>query len=301
MKLNSFNYLMKQGVRGIWKNKLMSFASFCIMLVSLLMVGLSVLVTINVNRIISGIEDKNEVVIVIKDDADEEAIKTLEAQLKNTDNVMDVTFYSKEQALNQIKESMPPEQQDLFLYFEKNPMPDTYRIRLSDISKMTLTTQKIESYLNVDSVKKPTEFADILVSIRTTATVISTALIIALAVVCIVIISNATRTSVFSRRKEINIMKYVGATNTYIRIPFFIEGVTLGVFSSLCALLITKYIYDTLQKTLTSNFAMNTLLGTGNILPFKKIILYVALGYLLTGVLLGTFGTVSSTRKHLKV
>ena len=222
-------------------------------------------------------------------------------QLKNTDNVMDVNFYSKDQALNQIRQSMPPEQQDLFLSFKENPMPDTYRIRLSDIAKMTSTTQKIESYLNVDSVKKPTEFADILVSIRTTATIISTALIIALAVVCIVIISNATRTSVFSRRKEINIMKFVGATNTYIRIPFFIEGVTLGVLSSLCALIITKFIYDTLQKTLTSNFAMNTLLGTGNILPFKKIILYVALAYLLTGVLLGTFGTVSSTRKHLKV
>lgn len=301
MKLSSFNYLMKQGVGGIWKNKLMSFASFCIMLVSLLMVGLSVLVTINVNRIIKGIEDKNEVVVVITDGADEDAIKTLESQLKNTENVMDVNFYSKDQALNQIKESMPSEQQDLFLYFKENPMPDTYRIRLSDISKMSSITQQIESYQNVDSVKKPTEFADILVSLRTTATIISTALIIALAIVCIVIISNATRASVFSRRKEINIMKYVGATNTYIRIPFFIEGVTLGIMSSLCALLITKFIYDTLQKTLTSNFALNTLLGTGNILAFKDIILYVALAYLLIGVLLGTFGTVSSTRKHLKV
>ena len=301
MKLSSFNYLMKQGVGGIWKNKLMSFASFCIMLVSLLMVGLSVLVTINVNRIIKGIEDKNEVVVVITDGADEDAIKTLESQLKNTENVMDVNFYSKDQALNQIKDSMPSEQQDLFLYFKENPMPDTYRIRLSDISKMSSITQQIESYQNVDSVKKPTEFADILVSLRTTATIISTALIIALAVVCIVIISNATRASVFSRRKEINIMKYVGATNTYIRIPFFIEGVTLGIMSSLCALLITKFIYDTLQKTLTSNFALNTLLGTGNILAFKDIILYVALAYLLIGVLLGTFGTVSSTRKHLKV
>jgi cell division transport system permease protein len=301
MKLSSFNYLMKQGVNGIRKNKLMSFASFCIMLVSLLMVGLSVLVTINVNRIISGIEDKNEVVIVINDGVSQEEIDALGEKLKNTDNVMDVSFFSKDQALEQVKNSMPEEQRDLFLYFESNPMPDTYRIRIEDISKMTETTRLIQTFTNVNSVKVPTEFADILVSFRTISTVISSVLIVALVVVCIVIVSNATRTSVFSRRKEINIMKYVGATNTFIRIPFFIEGVTLGLFSSLIALLITKFVYDALQKTLTANYAMNTLLGTGNILPFKDIVLYVALSYVAAGVLLGTFGTVSSTKKHLRV
>ena len=166
---------------------------------------------------------------------------------------------------------------------------------------MNETDSKIERLQNIDSIKGPNDFTEILVNIRTIATIISSVLIISLVVVCIVIISNSTRSSVFARRKEINIMKYVGATNGFIRIPFFVEGMVIGIFSSACALIFTKYIYDSVHRALTSNFTLQTLLGTGNILPFNDILLYVSLSYLISGVLLGSFGTVSSTKKHLKV
>ncbi len=301
MKLSSFNYLMKQGVRGIWKNKLMSFASFFIMLVSLVMVGMSIMTTINLNRIIEGIAEKNEVVIVISDGVSQDSIDTLGTQLRDTPNVSEVNFYSKEDALENMKQSMPSEQQDLFIYFDSNPLPDTYRIRISDIAQIKETTDKIQNYQNVSSVKVPNDFADVLVSIRTIATILSTALIIILVIVCLVIISNTTRTSVFTRRKEINIMKYVGATNSFIRVPFFIEGMTLGILSAATALVITKVAYDALYKILTSNVTLQMLLGVKNIIPFNNIILYVCLAYLAAGVFLGAFGTVASTRKHLKV
>lgn len=304
MKLSSFNYLLKQGVGGIGKNRLMSFASFCIMLVSLLMVGLSVLTTMNVNRIINGIEDKNEVVIIIKDDISQEAIDTLGTQIKNTPNVKDVVFYSKVEAWKALKENLPVEQQEIFKYGDDkddNPLPDSYRIRVENISNISFTSSKISAYQNVDSVKVPTDFADLLVNIRKIATVISSVLLIALVTVCLVIISNTTRTSVFTRRKEINIMKYVGATNGFIRIPFFIEGLVLGAIASGGALLITKYAYDQLYITLTSNYTLQTLFGTGSIVPFNDILIYVAGAYLSAGILLGAFGTVLSTKKHLKV
>lgn len=301
MKLSSFSYLVKQGVNGIWKNRLMSFASFSIILVSLLMVGLSVLTTYNVNRVIQSIEDKNEVVIVVKDDATPEAIEALGVQLKNTQNISSTTFCSRDEAWSKMKDSMTSEQQDLFQYATTNPLPNSYRINLQDIGKMTATADTIKGYENVDSVKLPTEFADVLINIRTIATIISSFLIISLIIVCLVIISNTTRTSVFARRKEINIMKYVGATNNFIRIPFFIEGLVLGFVASSIALLLTKYAYEAVYKALTSNITLQALMGTGSIVPFRSILVNVALAYIAAGIILGAFGTVISTRKHLKV
>ncbi len=301
MKINSFKYLIKQGVSGIKNNLFMSFASFCIMLVSLLMVGLSVLLTINVSRIISSIEDKNEVVIVVKDNLKDEDLTLLGKKIGSTNNVKTVVFFSKDEAWKEMVESMPPEQKELFDYADSNPLPHTYRVRIDDIAKLTQTANEISTYDGIESVKVPNDFADILVNLRSIATVISTILLVSLVIVCVVIISNSIRSSVFARRKEINIMKYVGATNTFIRIPFFIEGLLLGLISSSIALLVTKYVYETLYETLTSNYTMNSLFGTGSMLPFNKIFVSVAFAYIASGVLLGVFGTVTSTRKHLKV
>lgn len=301
MKLNSFSYLLKQGLSGIRKNKFMSFASFCIMLVSLLIVGLSALTAINLNRIIDGIEDKNEVVIIIADDATKDAIDTLGNQIKQTQNVSDVVFFSKDEALQTMKNKLSPENQELFIYLDTNPLPNSYRLRITDLSKLRETTDALSKYSYVQTVKVPTEFAEILVNVRNTTAALSMILLIALVFVCIIIISNSIRTSVFTRRKEINIMKYVGATNTFIRIPFFVEGTVIGAVSAGVALLVTKLAYDAFQKAFTSNYVLQSLIGTANIIPFRSIILYVTLCYLGAGILLGAFGTMASTRKYLKV
>ena len=301
MKLNSFSYLLKQGLNGIMKNKFMSFASFCIMLVSILMVGFTFLTAINVERLIQGMEDKNEVVVIIQENASQDAIDTLGSLLRGTENVTDVSFYSKDEALEDFKETMSAEDQELFLYLDENPLPDTYRLRINDISKFKQTTSVISSYGFIESVKVPTEFAEILINVRNTATVLCLILLVFLVTACIIIIANSIKSSVLLRRKEINIMKYVGATNTFIRIPFFIEGMVIGAFSSGIALLITKFAYDAFQNALSSNYVLQTLIGTSNIIPFSDIIVYVGLGYLIAGVTLGAFGTVASTRRHLRV
>ncbi len=300
MKLNSFSYLLKRGLNGIYKNRFMSFASFCIMLVSILMVGFTILTAINVDRLIQGMEDKNEVVVVVAENASEDAIATLGSQLRNTENVTDVSFYSKDDALKDYKETMSAEDQELFMYLDENPLPDTYRLRVKDISKFQQTTTTISSYSYIESVKVPTEFAEILINVRNAATILCLILLVSLVTACIIIISNSIRSSVLLRKKEINIMKYVGATNTFIRIPFFIEGMVIGAFTSGIALLITKFAYDAFQNALSSNYVLQTLIGTSNIIPFSDIIVYVGLGYLIAGVALGAFGTVASTRRHLR-
>ena len=137
MKASSLRYLVHQGVSGIWKNRMMTFASFCILLVSLLMVGLASLTAINLTRIISGIEDKSEVVVVINDNATEENEKELKEHLKAIPNVNTIELYSKEEAWKGMLDSMTEEERAFFKYADENPLPDTYRLTVKDIEIMS--------------------------------------------------------------------------------------------------------------------------------------------------------------------
>ncbi|MGN0633314.1 MAG: permease-like cell division protein FtsX [Oscillospiraceae bacterium] len=301
MKASSARYLVGQGMKSIWRNRMMSFASFCIILVSLLMVGVSVLTTINLNRIIGGIEDQSEASVVIKDDTTKEQHDALKQQIEALPNVATVEFYSKDEAWEKMKSDMSDEQQDLFRYADENPLPDTFRVTVKDISAMSDTSMQIETFENVDSVKSPTQFADVLVSIKNILMIIMTAVIAALIVVCLIIISNTTRASVFARRKEINIMKYVGATNSFIRIPFFIEGMVVGIIAAAGALLLTKFAYEGVYNIFKNDMSLWSILGVDNLYPFSEMFVKVTGSYLISGAVIGAVGTSISAGKHLKV
>lgn len=302
MKLSSMNYLVGKGIKSIWKNKMMSFASFCIMLVSLLMVGLSVLASININKIISGIEGKNEVVVIVKDDSTDEAIAALETSLKNIGNVDTVSFYSKEEAWESMINDMSEQEKSLFQYAEgDNPLPDTYKVSVKDIEKMADTTNLMSTLEGVESVKASNEFADVLISVRNIFSVIALAVVAALIIVCLVIISNTTRTSVFARRKEINIMKYVGATNKFIKIPFQIEGTLVGLIAAVAAFVLTMFVYRGAANLLQGNGQILTILGIKSLYSFRDIFLPVAVAYLAAGAIIGAIGTTISTSKYVKV
>lgn len=301
MRASSAKYLVGQGVKSIWRNRMMSFASFCIILVSLLMVGISVLSSINFSRIISGIEDQSEAAVTITDNIGKEAQDALKKQIEDLPNVASVTFYSKDEAWENMKADMSDEQQDLFRYADENPLPDTFRVTVKDIKMMSDTALQIETFENVDSVKSPTQFADVLVSIKNIISVIMTAVIAALIVVCLIIISNTTRASVFARRKEINIMKYVGATNTFIRIPFFIEGMIVGIVAAAAALVLTKFAYESVFMIFKNDMNLWSILGVNNLIPFSKMFKQVTVSYLAVGALIGALGTSFSAGKHLKV
>lgn len=280
---------------------MMSFASFCIILVSLLMVGISVLMSINLNRIIGGIEDKSEVIVQIKDNITDEDKNALEAKLKKLPNVNTVEFYSKEEAWENMMKDMSDEEKDLFQYADDNPLPDTFRITVVDIQKMTETTTQIDTFENVESTKSPTAFADVLISIQRILTIVSGAIVLALVIVCLIIISNTTRTSVFARRKEINIMKYVGATNSFIRIPFFVEGMVVGILAAGGALILTKFAYEGVYNIFNDDFKLWNILGVRNLYSFDEMFLHITIAYAVAGALIGAIGTSISAGKHLKV
>lgn len=301
MKISSMKYLFGQGVKNVWTNRIMTFASFCVILVSLLLVGSMMLFTANVNRFISGIESKNEVVVYLNDGVTDETVSQMETDIKKLDNVAEVVFYSKEQAFEDYKKSMENAEEIFESIGDESPLPDAFKIRVKDISKMTSTIAQINKMQNIYKVSAPNDFADLLIGIKSTVGMISTAVIAALGIVCLVIISNATRASVFARRKEINIMKYVGATNTFIRIPFFVEGMVTGMLAGVAAAGLTWFGYEKFIEALSKQMTLWKAFGIDEFIPFDSVAVKVVLGYVGAGALLGAIGTVISTRKHLKV
>lgn len=301
MKLSSASYLFKQGVRNIWTNRIMSFASFCILMVSLLMIGFTVLFTLNINLFIGSVENKNEVIIFLDDDVTDEMIEQMETKLRNMDNISEVVFYSKEEAFADMKADMK-NAEELFNYVgDESPLPDSFKIRVKNINRMTSTVSQIKSMTGIYEVKAPNDFVNILRGLKSVTAVISGAILIALVIVSLVIISNTARASVDIRKREIAIMKYVGATNAFIKIPFFVEGMLTGIIAGVAATVITWLGYNKLAQVLTSDMTLWSALGITGVIQFSSIWIRVALCYTAAGSLISAIGTVLSTRKYVKV
>lgn len=300
MRVSSAGYLVKQGVVGVWKNRMMSFASFCIMLVSLMLVGISVLAGINISRIVSGIEEKNEIIVVLRNEVTDAQIDQLYVDISGVSNVREVTFYSRDEAWENTMAGMTEEERKALEYDDgSNPFPDVFRVKVDNLKIMDITENQLATFEMVESIQSPTAFADALISMRNIGAIISSAVIFALIVICLVIISNTTRASVHSRRKEINIMKYVGATNTFIRVPFFIEGMLIGIVAAIGALLLTRFAYIELYNILYDQ--LTAFRSIGSLYHFSSISNYVTVSYLVAGTLIGALGTTISTGKYLKV
>lgn len=300
MRLSGISYLLKQGFSGMWRNRMMGFASYCVLTVSLLLVGFSLLFSMNINSIIGNIENQNELVVFIKDDVSKDSSDALYDKIAEISNVDDIYFYSSEEAFESLKNSMP-NYQYVFESIEESPLPDSYRVKISDISIIDDTVSQISDNEEVETIQAPYDFANIFTGVKRVVSYISTAIIAALILVSLIIISNTTRTAVFSRRKEINIMKYVGATNSFIRIPFFIDGMCTGFLSGASASLVTWISYSSLTDVLMQDMSLWTVIGTDGIIPFGSISTSVIISYVVAGSFIGAVGTVICIHKHLKV
>ncbi len=291
---------MKQGVRNILNNNIASVATFCVLTVSLLIVGFTGVFTYNINSFVSGVEDKNEVVIFLTDDADDIYIEELGGKLRSDENISEVIFWSKEEALEGIKEDMN-DAEDIFGYIDENPLPDAYRIKIKDISRMSSTLYAINSYSHIEKVKAPYDFVNILTGLKSAITVVSGIIFISLMLVCFVMISNITRASVETRHREIIIMKFVGATDGFIKIPFFIEGLVLGVLAGVVASALTFVGYDRLVMLLSTETTLFSAMGSSGFIPLDKFMWQLAAVYVAAGALFASLGTVASVKKHVKV
>ena len=300
MRTSNVTYLVKKGISSIWKNFLMSFASFCILMVSLLLVSCAVLLMMNVNKIMSNIEDTNGITIYLKEDISDKQVEHIKSVLEKNQDITDVKYYSKEQALDDFRDNMA-EYSELLDYLDKNPMPETFLVRVKDLSKIRHVVNTVNDIEGVEQTKAPYDFASVLVQIRNTFTLIGGAVLIALVVVSIVIVSNSIRTSVFARRNEISIMRYVGATSGFIKAPFFVEGMFIGILAGAAAWGLTWLIYDSVFALFSADLTVWQMFGFYGLTPFGDIMWYVLAVNCAAGALLGAVGTVFSTGKYLKV
>lgn len=300
MRTSNVTYLVKKGISSIWKNFLMSFASFCILMVSLLLVSCAVLLMMNVNKIMSNIEDTNEITIYLKEDISDKQVEHIKSVLEKNQDITDVKYYSKEQALDDFRDNMA-EYSELLDYLDQNPMPETFLVRVKDLSKIRHVVNTVNDIEGVEQTKAPYDFASVLVQIRNTFTLIGGAVLVALVVVSIVIVSNSIRTSVFARRNEISIMRYVGATSGFIKAPFFVEGMFIGILAGAAAWGLTWLIYDSVFALFSADLTVWQMFGFYGLTPFGDIMWYVLAVNCAAGALLGAVGTVFSTGKYLKV
>lgn len=300
MRTSNVTYLVKKGISSIWKNFLMSFASFCILMVSLLLVSCAVLLMMNVNKIMSNIEDTNEITIYLKEDISDKQVEHIKSVLEKNQDITDVKYYSKEQALDDFRDNMA-EYSELLDYLDKNPMPETFLVRVKDLSKIRHVVNTVNDIEGVEQTKAPYDFASVLVQIRNTFTLIGGAVLVALVVVSIVIVSNSIRTSVFARRNEISIMRYVGATSGFIKAPFFVEGMFIGILAGAAAWGLMWLIYDSVFALFSADLTVWQMFGFYGLTPFGDIMWYVLAVNCAAGALLGAVGTVFSTGKYLKV
>lgn len=301
MKWSSFRYLTKQGLHNLRANRLMSLASIGVLTACLLLTGIAGLFSANVNSLVEYLGDQNETVVYLDQGLGDEQLASVDQTLRSMPGLAAVTYVSQEEVLETYKGYMS-EYADLFNDFEEdNPFHANYRVVLEDLNQMDGMIAQLEQIDGVYSVSAPTQLSSVFLTIQRAVTYAGWALVAVLALVSVVVISNTIRLTVFARRKEINIMKYVGATNGFIRWPFFVEGTSVGLISGLLAagLVIGAYALVLNKVGAMSGFwgpiLGSCLLSVGQVWP-------IVLGaFLIFGVIIGSIGTATSIRKYLEV
>lgn len=302
MKWSSFKYLARQGLHNMINNRLMSFASVGVLTVCLIITGVAGLFTANMNSLMLYLRSQNEVVVYLDENLDEAGLASVDSALRSISGLKEVTYVSKDEALDLMRDSMG-DKADLFDVFEgeENPFLANYKVVLQDVGQMDEIVPQLESISGVVDVNVPTGLSDLVVNIHKAVTVISVGLVVVLGFVSIVVISNTIRLTVFARRKEINIMKYVGATNGFIRLPFFVEGIAVGLIAGLIssAIVLGGYqlliIYSVDFPAFWGSILNSVLLG------MRQVWWQVLVAFLAFGSLIGSVGTATSIRKYLHV
>ena len=301
MRTSSFRYLMKNGIKNLWNNRMMTIASIGTLIACLLIVGLAVLFSINVDNIVKFVGEQNEIVVFIDLEAPQDYNPILRARLSQIEGLGDITFVSRDQAMDDVINKYLDGDVGLMEGLENDFLPESFRAKILDPERLDTILSQIKNMDHILKVDAPTDLSNTLMQMRKMVNTLGGGIIAALIVVSLVIITNTIRASVFARRKEINIMKYVGATNTFIRIPFVVEGIALGLIAALVAFGIVWGGYNIFLNGITSE--SNTWLASvsQNLVPFKDIS-YQLLGYfLISGIVVGGFGSAMSMRGHLKV
>ncbi|MEF9982948.1 MAG: permease-like cell division protein FtsX [Oscillospiraceae bacterium] len=301
MRGSSFGYLIKQGIKSVYVNRVMSFAAIGVLIACMLLIGSSMLLSYNVNGIVGYIEDQNEVVAFLNMELSSDEKKDIDDEINALTNVNKVLFISGKEGLIEWFDTLGDDSVYLEGLEEEKILPDSYRLMLDDLSILDETVKKLENIDGIDKVIAPIEVAKTLTNVKSAVFFCGMFIVGILVAVSFVIIGNTIKITVFNRRKEINIMKMVGATDIFIRLPFFIEGLLLGVISATISFFLLWGGYELAFKWLNENSVMWVSSFQSNMVQFNAIALKLYLELLLGGTFVGTAGSMIFVRKYLRV
>lgn len=295
-KFRLFSFI-KDGFKGVFRNGLMSVASILVLLSSLLVIGIFSMLVLNVNYNLKKIDDFNELVCYMDLDATDETLAEAESRIKSLDNVIGVTFVSKEKALESEKAKYGNEYSYLFDAYtdETNPLPDSYRIEYESVGKLDALIYKLGKIDGIDNIRNSREIAINIEKFKNIISVGCTWLMAVLVAVSVFVVSNTVKITYHSRELEISIMRYIGATKYYITMPFIIEGIILSLVSASVAYVTQWYIYRFVVEKIVSDYDFIS------IIPYASLNTLFLLIFFGASLIIGIFGTAITIRKYMRV
>lgn len=295
--MGRFEYAFVQARKNIIRNGLMTIASLFTIASCLVILGLFTIMTLNVNYISAQIKDQCEIQVFLDKNASDSRVKEVGKQIRALSNVKEAVLFTKEDMLKFAEEDMFEGRSDLSLGLEDdNPFSDSYKVTLNNIELTSDTVKQVENFAGIDHVVNKQELVNTVVSVSNSVKKFSIVIMVLLLIIAVVIISNTIRLTVFNRRKEINIMKYIGATDRFIRVPFVIEGITIGLIGALIAFGLISWGYITVCGYVAdSSFDMFTLMD------YKSMWIIIAVMFAAAGSFIGMFGSMISMRRYLNV
>ena len=354
MKMGSVKYLVGEGVKNTWVNRLMSLASVGVLVACMVIIGLAILISENVNKAVGNLEQQNVVMAYMKDyswalygDKDvssdtssnsssaaassdsttssatsgtestsgdekadengvkqsdyivhsEEEAKALCDEIAKLDNVASVTYVSPEEGLESVKKSMLEGQESYFSFLDEkngNPMSGAAKIQMKDMSRFDETVEQIKKFDGISDIQSQSDLAEKITAIKKGIGIAGFWIIAILMVIALVIVSNTIRVTMYNRKLEISIMKAVGATDSFVRIPFVVEGMLIGGVSALIAEGLLYFCYRVATETIIGT------LGTSDIVHYSDVAGWLLLVFIGIGIFAGVLGSVIMISKYLR-
>lgn len=289
---------IRDAFKSVFRNFSLSIASISCITITLLIVSISMVLSYNIENIAVLIKKDFSIVVFVENDATEEEIKNIENAINNMDNIDSIVYESKKQVAESWKESSEMFSAIIDSWDEnENPLADTFSVKVKEIENIGKTAKEIQKLDKVGIVRYGEGIVEQLLSVLSVVEKFLIGIVLALVLVTVFLVSNTIKITIFSRRKEIEIMRLVGASNFNIKLPFVVEGLFLGFLGSLIPMLVTIYGYNALYE-LVNLESVSPFLQLVSPSPFIYIVSLVLLGM---GTVVGMFGSASAVKKHLKI
>ncbi|MBE6948261.1 MAG: ABC transporter permease [Ruminococcaceae bacterium] len=295
MGTRKLRYFFKEGVSSIFTHGFMSFASVCIIIACLIIMGSFSLLALNVDSIIETLENENQIVVFIDESYSQEEAIALADEITATPNVSRAEFVSRHDALDSFKETY--EDASLLEGLDAEVLRDRYTVYMDDIALMEQTQHDLKEIPGVALVNAHLEISEGFVKISNIVSAISILLIVVLLIISLFIMSNTIKLTTFERKEEIAIMKMVGATSSFIRWPFVVEGLILGGFGAMVAYLAQWGLYQLISSSIISSNSLNFI----TVIPFANVAIPLVIAFMVLGLGVGIIGSLTAIKNYLKV